>query len=122
MPRFQRSGNRPPSSRPRPAPSSSRRLRSSSERADAGARGGRAGGEAGAEVQPAIDRFRERREPRLDDRASSLSYASRRRTEIARALAARPAILLLDEPAAGMNPYERIEMAGLIRAMRDRGL
>ena len=77
---------------------------------------------AAAEVQTAIDLFRERLEPRLDDPASSLSYANRRRTEIARALAARPAILLLDEPAAGMNPYERIEMAGLIRAMRERGL
>jgi len=77
---------------------------------------------AAAEVQSAIDLFRERLEPRLDDPASSLSYANRRRTEIARALAARPAILLLDEPAAGMNPYERIEMAGLIRAMRERGL
>ncbi|HEY9288572.1 MAG TPA: ABC transporter ATP-binding protein [Candidatus Dormibacteraeota bacterium] len=77
---------------------------------------------AQAEVDTAIDCFRERLEPRLDDPAFSLSYANRRRTEIARALAARPKLLLLDEPAAGMNPYERIEMAGLIRAMRDRGL
>jgi branched-chain amino acid transport system ATP-binding protein len=77
---------------------------------------------AAAEVGTAIDLFRERLEPRLDDPAFSLSYANRRRTEIARALAARPSILLLDEPAAGMNPYERIEIAGLIRAMRDRGL
>jgi ABC-type branched-subunit amino acid transport system ATPase component len=77
---------------------------------------------AAAEVGTAIDLFRERLEPRLDDPAFSLSYANRRRTEIARALATRPALLLLDEPAAGMNPYERIEIAGLIRAMRDRGL
>jgi ABC-type branched-subunit amino acid transport system ATPase component len=77
---------------------------------------------AQAEVLTAIDLFRERLEPRLDDPAFSLSYANRRRTEIARALAARPKLLLLDEPAAGMNPYERIEMAGLIRSMRDRGL
>ena len=73
---------------------------------------------AQAEVHTAIDLFRER----LEDPAFSLSYANRRRTEIARALAARPKLLLLDEPAAGMNPYERIEMAGLIRSMRDRGL
>jgi branched-chain amino acid transport system permease protein len=77
---------------------------------------------AQAEVHKAIELFRERLEARLDDPAFSLSYANRRRTEIARALAARPKLLLLDEPAAGMNPYERIEMAGLIRAMRDRGL
>jgi ABC-type branched-subunit amino acid transport system ATPase component len=77
---------------------------------------------AQAEVGTAIDLFRERLEPRLDDPAFALSYANRRRTEIARALAARPKLLLLDEPAAGMNPYERIEMAGLIRSMRDRGL
>jgi len=77
---------------------------------------------AQAEVLTAIDLFRERLEARLDDPAFSLSYANRRRTEIARALAARPKLLLLDEPAAGMNPYERIEMAGLIRSMRDHGL
>jgi ABC-type branched-subunit amino acid transport system ATPase component len=77
---------------------------------------------AEAEVHTAIDLFRERLEARLDDAAFTLSYANRRRTEIARALAARPKLLLLDEPAAGMNPYERIEMAGLIRSMRDRGL
>ncbi|HEY0492767.1 MAG TPA: ABC transporter ATP-binding protein [Candidatus Dormibacteraeota bacterium] len=77
---------------------------------------------AGAEVERAIELFRERLGPRLDDPAFSLSYANRRRTEIARALAARPKLLLLDEPAAGMNPYERVEMAGLIRSMRDQGL
>jgi branched-chain amino acid transport system permease protein len=77
---------------------------------------------AQTEVHTAIDLFRERLEARLEDPAFSLSYANRRRTEIARALAARPKLLLLDEPAAGMNPYERIEMAGLIRSMRDRGL
>lgn len=77
---------------------------------------------AQAEVQIAIELFRERLEPRLEDPAFTLSYANRRRTEIARALAARPKLLLLDEPAAGMNPYERIEIAGLIRSMCDRGL
>jgi branched-chain amino acid transport system permease protein len=77
---------------------------------------------AQAEVDTAIALFRERLEPRLEDPAFTLSYANRRRTEIARALAARPKLLLLDEPAAGMNPYERIEIAGLIRSMRERGL
>jgi ABC-type branched-subunit amino acid transport system ATPase component len=77
---------------------------------------------AHAEVDRAIALFQERLGPRLDDPAFSLSYANRRRTEIARALAARPKLLLLDEPAAGMNPYERVEIAGLIRSMRDQGL
>ncbi|MEO6796030.1 MAG: ABC transporter ATP-binding protein [Candidatus Dormibacter sp.] len=82
----------------------------------------RAEREAHAEVDKAIALFRERLEPRLDDPAFSLSYANRRRTEMARALAARPKLLLLDEPAAGMNPYERVEIARLIRSMRDQGL
>jgi ABC-type branched-subunit amino acid transport system ATPase component len=77
---------------------------------------------ARAEVERAIELFRERLGARLDDPAFSLSYANRRRTEMARALATRPKLLLLDEPAAGMNPYERAEIAGLIRSMRDSGL
>src|SRR6202162_6172291 len=77
---------------------------------------------AQAEVQTAIELFRERLEARLEEPAVTLSYSNRRRTEIARALAGPPTLLLLGEPAAGMNPYERIEMAGLIRSMRDRGL
>jgi len=77
---------------------------------------------AQTEVDHAIELFRERLQPRLEDPAYSLSYANRRRLEIARALVAMPRLLLLDEPAAGMNPYERLELAGLIRAMRDRGL
>ncbi len=76
---------------------------------------------ANAEVERAIEVFRERLGPRLDDPAFTLSYANRRRVEIARALAARPKLLLLDEPAAGMNPYERVELGGLIRDLRDRG-
>jgi branched-chain amino acid transport system ATP-binding protein len=51
--------------------------------------------------------------------AASLPYGDQRRLEIARALATRPKILLLDEPAAGMNPQEKIELMHLIRFIRD---
>lgn len=54
--------------------------------------------------------------------AGSLSYGHQRRLEIARALASEPQILLLDEPAAGMNPTEAQELVQLIRKVRDRGL
>jgi branched-chain amino acid transport system permease protein len=60
--------------------------------------------------------------PRLDHPASSLSYANRRRTEIARALASRPRLLLLDEPAAGMNPAETLELVDQIRSFSRLGL
>ena len=53
--------------------------------------------------------------------AYSLSYANRRRLEIARATAARPRLLLLDEPAAGMNPVETHEITELIARLRDEG-
>ena len=54
--------------------------------------------------------------------AGSLPYGHQRRLEIARALACSPRILLLDEPAAGMNPTEADELIGLIRAIRERGV
>ncbi len=51
--------------------------------------------------------------------ATSLPYGSQRRLEIARALATEPKLLLLDEPAAGMNPQESLELMRLIRWLRD---
>ena len=53
--------------------------------------------------------------------AAALSYGDQRRLEIARAIAPGPALLLLDEPAAGMNPAETAELAGLVRRIRDLG-
>jgi branched-chain amino acid transport system permease protein len=60
--------------------------------------------------------------PRLNHVVSSLSYANRRRVEISRALVARPRLLLLDEPAAGMNPAETLELMDQIRSLRDLGV
>jgi branched-chain amino acid transport system permease protein len=60
--------------------------------------------------------------PRADHLAASLSYANRRRTEIARALASRPELLLLDEPTAGMNPAETVELADQIQSLNRHGL
>ncbi len=58
---------------------------------------------------------------RWDQPAYSLSYANRRRLEIARATAANPRLLLLDEPAAGMNPKETHEITELIGKLRTDG-
>jgi len=58
---------------------------------------------------------------RWDQPAYSLSYANRRRLEIARAMATEPRILLLDEPAAGMNPSETHEITELISQLRKEG-
>jgi len=52
--------------------------------------------------------------------AGSLPYGHQRRLEIARALATKPKILMLDEPAAGMNPHEKTELMELIHSIRDK--
>ncbi len=56
---------------------------------------------------------------RADEEASTLPYGDQRRLEIARALATEPKVVLLDEPAAGMNPNETGSLAKLIRRLRD---
>ena len=74
------------------------------------------------EAREVLALFGDRLLPRADRPAYSLSYANRRRTEIARALALRPRILLLDEPTAGMNPTETAELLEFIRALKQQGL
>jgi branched-chain amino acid transport system permease protein len=69
-----------------------------------------------------IGAFGNRLTPRLTQAVGHLSYANRRRTEIARALASRPRILLLDEPTAGMNPAETLELAEQIKSLHGLGL
>ena len=59
---------------------------------------------------------------RANDRAGSLPYGDQRRLEIARALATEPRLLALDEPAAGMNPAERLALGKLVRRIRDDGI
>jgi branched-chain amino acid transport system ATP-binding protein len=59
---------------------------------------------------------------RANHAAGSLPYGDQRRLEIARALATEPRLLALDEPAAGMNPAERVALGGLIRRIRDDGV
>ena len=74
------------------------------------------------ETRALLGVFGDRLLPREDELASSLSYANRRRLEIARALATRPKLLLLDEPAAGMNQTESRELMADILRIRKRGI
>jgi branched-chain amino acid transport system permease protein len=69
-----------------------------------------------------IGMFGNRLLPRTNQLVKELSYANRRRAEIARAMAARPKVLLLDEPTAGMNPAETLELADQIRSLRTMGM
>jgi branched-chain amino acid transport system ATP-binding protein len=75
-----------------------------------------------AEACEVLALFGERLLPRLEHPAYSLSYANRRRLEIARALTLHPRLLLLDEPTAGMNPSETAEMLDVILQLKERGL
>lgn len=76
----------------------------------------------GREAEEILALFGERLTPHMHQPAYSLSYANRRRVELARALALKPQILLLDEPTAGMNPTETAEMLAFIRLLKQRGL
>lgn len=58
---------------------------------------------------------------RADQLAKNLPYGDQRRLEIARALGTSPQLLLLDEPAAGFNPAEKVELGNLIKKIRDAG-
>jgi branched-chain amino acid transport system ATP-binding protein len=73
------------------------------------------------EIDEQLRRFSERLAPRREDPAYTLSYANRRRTEIARALALRPRLLLLDEPTAGMNQTETAEVLEQLVALKAAG-
>jgi branched-chain amino acid transport system ATP-binding protein len=75
-----------------------------------------------AEVREILAAFGDRLLPRIDQPAYSLSYANRRRVEIARALALKPRLLLLDEPTAGMNETETAEMQAIIARLKASGL
>ncbi len=73
-----------------------------------------------ADAMEILALFGDRLTPRINNPAFSLSYANRRRLEIARALALRPKLLFLDEPTAGMNPSETNEMLEIIRGLKGR--
>jgi branched-chain amino acid transport system ATP-binding protein len=72
-------------------------------------------------VETEIHRFEARLGPRRNDPAYSLSYANRRRTEIARALALSPKLLVLDEPTAGMNQSETAEVLQQLLELKAAG-
>ncbi len=70
-------------------------------------------------ARAALAFFGDRLVRREEQLASSMAYADRRRLEIARAMATEPKLLLLDEPAAGMNPAEKDQLIGQIGRLRD---
>jgi branched-chain amino acid transport system ATP-binding protein len=73
-----------------------------------------------ADAMEILALFGERLTPRINNPAFSLSYANRRRLEIARALSLKPRVLFLDEPTAGMNPSETKEMLEIIRTLKGK--
>jgi branched-chain amino acid transport system ATP-binding protein len=75
-----------------------------------------------ADALALLARFGTRLLPRIDAPAHSLSYANRRRVEIARALMLEPRILLVDEPTAGMNESETAEMLALLQELKAEGM
>jgi branched-chain amino acid transport system permease protein len=78
--------------------------------------------EARERVMEILTLFGNRLVPRAEQPVSALSYANRRRVEIARALASGPRLLMLDEPTAGMNPAETMELAEQIKFLHTLGL
>lgn len=72
-------------------------------------------------IQEEVGRFSERLGPRINEPTYTLSYANRRRTEIARALALQPRLLVLDEPTAGMNQSETAEVLNQLVEVKSRG-
>ena len=78
--------------------------------------------EARDRVMEILSLFGNRLVPRANESVSALSYANRRRVEIARALASGPRLLMLDEPTAGMNPAETLELADQLKQLHTLGL